>query len=61
MASYYMCTQDNNVCDKKENCIRYLQANNTDEVHTTLFKQACTESNNWILYIEQPKEEEKNG
>lgn len=55
MSFYYCCTHDNNDCINKENCMRYLSAES--EPHTTLYKYACTEDNNYLLYIN--KEENK--
>ena len=54
MSSIYHCTQENNICPKKESCKRYI---NSGECHTTLFKMACTEDNDYILFI---KHEEEN-
>ena len=51
MSFYYCCTQDNNDCVNKENCMRYLNADS--EPHTTLFKYACTEENNYHLYMKK--------
>lgn len=41
---------------KKDECLRYIDA--TDQPAATLFKQACTESNQYQLFIK--KEEEVN-
>ena len=51
----YYCTNNNNTCQKKETCKRYLDVDGKN--HATLFKMACTENNNYILYI---KKEESN-
>ncbi len=51
----YSCSRLNNKCVKKDTCERYVNAN--EQSATTLFKFACTELNNYILYI---KREEKN-
>lgn len=49
---YYMCcTIENNNCPKKEECKRYLNAENNSCM--TLFKYACTEENNYHLFMEQ--------
>ena len=49
---YYMCcTIENNNCPKKEECKRYLNAK--DNSCMTLFKYACTEENNYHLFMEQ--------
>jgi len=53
MILYYCCTQENNDCPNKEKCMRYLNAESAP--HATLFKYACTEENNYLLFI--PKEE----
>lgn len=56
----YYCKQENNTCPKKEVCERYMnvQGNNC----ATLFKAACTQGNNYQLFIKyEPKEESKNG
>ena len=59
MSTLYFCTQENNTCPKKELCKRYINVEN--EVHTTLFNMACTESNNYVLFIKAAKEGENNG
>lgn len=56
MIFYYCCTQENNNCSNKESCMRYLNAES--EPHTTLYKYACTEENNYHLYMK--KESTKN-
>lgn len=49
---YYMCcTIENNNCPKKEECKRYLNAENNSCM--TLFKYACTEENNYLLFMKQ--------
>lgn len=57
----YYCTQENNNCPKKEECKRYMESNN-EKCHATLFKVACTEDNNYVLYMrhEEIKEEGEN-
>ena len=47
----YYCTNKNNTCQKKESCKRYLDVDGKN--HATLFKIACTENNNYILYIKK--------
>lgn len=47
----YYCTNKNNTCQKKESCKRYLDVDGKN--HATLFKMACTENNNYILYIKK--------
>ena len=47
----YYCTKENNDCPKRSECGRYV---NSDS-HTskaTLFKNACTDDNNRILFID---------
>lgn len=46
----YHCTRDNNACEKRDTCERYVTIN--EDCQTTLFKVACTEENNYILYVE---------
>lgn len=53
--SLYYCTNENNTCTKREECKRYSN-NNEDNCHTTLFKEMCTESNNYILFINKQEE-----
>ena len=49
---YYMCcTIENNDCPKKEECKRYLNAENNSCM--TLFKYACTEKNDYHLFMKQ--------
>ena len=48
MPSYYYCTKENNECEKRNNCTRYL----LDDIGTTLFKSACYEDNNFQLFIQ---------
>ena len=56
----YYCTRNNNTCSKKETCKRYIEANGNS--NATLFKNACIENNNYVLYIESEKENsEENG
>ena len=55
----YYCTQTNNTCAKKDICKRYVQAENN--VHATLFKAACIEDNNYILFIEHEEENIEEG
>jgi hypothetical protein len=52
----YYCTQDNNDCPKKEECKRFMEAENQDTA--TLFKVACTEDNNYVLYMQLEKQNE---
>lgn len=49
---YYMCcTIENNDCPKKKECKRYLNAENNSCM--TLFKYACTEKNDYHLFMKQ--------
>lgn len=60
--SIYYCTKKNNTCPNKETCRRYLDVNGKN--HTTLYKMACTENNNYMLYIKHEMKEDdanKNG
>lgn len=56
--SIYYCTQENNDCPKKDNCKRYIESDNEDK--TTLFKMACTNANDYVLFI-QHENIEKDG
>lgn len=48
--SIYYCTKENNNCDCKDKCERYV--NCTKETsNTTLYKYSCTKNNNHILFI----------
>lgn len=60
MILYYCCTQENNDCTNKETCMRYLNAESAP--HATLFKYACTEDNNYHLFMEKEdtKDEDDN-
>lgn len=46
----YYCTKENNGCPKRNECERYL-GSDLHTSKTTLFKSACTYSNNRILFI----------
>lgn len=50
----YYCTNENNECDKKDTCKRYKSVG--DNPSSTLYKEACNERNNYILYIEENRE-----
>lgn len=54
----YYCKNENNSCPKKDECLRYIDA--VDQPAATLFKQACTESNQYQLFIKK-EEEVKDG
>lgn len=53
----YYCTNKNNTCQKKESCKRYLDVDGKN--HTTLYKMACTENNNYILYIKENNNDDR--
>lgn len=53
--SLYYCTQENNDCIKKDTCKRYIESENKDK--TTLFKMACTENNDYVLFIQYETKE----
>lgn len=50
----YYCTNENNECAKKDTCKRYKSVG--DNPTSTLYKEACNEKNNYILYIEESGE-----
>ena len=52
----YYCTQEDNYCPRKEECKRYKEAEN--QYTATLFKVACTEDNNYVLYMKSEIKEE---
>lgn len=54
--SLYFCKNDDNTCDLKESCRRFLEAEG--QMTATLFKAACTKNNNYVLYIQKEGEEE---
>lgn len=54
MILYYCCTQEDNDCPNKETCMRYLNAESAP--HATLFKYACTEDNNYHLYLKKDED-----
>ena len=56
MFFYICCTQEENNCPKKEECRRYLNAN--EGTSWTLFRYMCTEENDYHLFME--KEEDNN-
>lgn len=56
MDCIYYCSNDkNNNCSKKDKCKRYLKSK--DERVTSLYKEVCTENNNYVLFIENKEEE----
>lgn len=52
----YFCVQDGNDCSKKEECKRYIKSSD-DKNKATLFKSACTEENDYHLFIKYTKED----
>lgn len=52
----YFCVQDGNVCAQKEECKRYIESSD-DKNKATLFKAACTEENDYQLFIKCTKED----
>lgn len=55
MDCLYYCTNENNDCPKKNDCKRFLEIN--DNCHATLYKEACTEQNSHVLFIEKELKE----
>lgn len=53
--SIYYCVKENNDCIKKDTCKRYIESEDKDK--TTLFKMACTENNDYVLFIQYEKKE----
>lgn len=47
----YYCAKENNDCPQCNECERYLNSD-AHNCKTTLFKNACTDDNNRILFIE---------
>ena len=60
MFFYICCTQEDNECPKREECRRYLNAN--EGTDWTLFKYMCTEKNDYHLFLEKEntKDEDDN-
>lgn len=54
MLFYICCTQEENECPKKEECRRYLNAN--EGTSWTLFKYMCTEENDYHLFMEKEED-----
>lgn len=54
MFFYICCTQENNECPRREECRRYLNAN--EGTSWTLFKYMCTEENDYHLFMEKEKD-----
>ena len=51
MLFYICCTQEENEFPKREECRRYLNAN--EGTSWTLFKYMCTEENDYHLFMEK--------
>lgn len=51
----YYCAKENNTCPKKEECKRCLESDDKS-CKSTLYKVACTEKNNYVLFIDNKKE-----
>ena len=49
----YYCRNEGNTCDKKDTCLRYLNA--VDHPVAALFKASCTLNNEYLLYINKDK------
>lgn len=47
----YYCVQENNNCQKRNECKRYLDSD-SHNCKSTLYKSACIDDNNKILFIE---------
>lgn len=58
MKSLYYCTNENNTCPKKDECERFIDAE--ENCNTTLYKESCTEQNNYILFIKNEQKESEN-
>lgn len=56
----YYCSQEGNTCDKKEQCQRYIGAIEKDINKTSLYKVACTQANNRVLFMQTEKKGENN-
>ena len=59
MSAIYYCTKENNTCIKKEECKRYI--NKENDIAATLYKAACTDQNNYLLFIKSENNENDNG
>lgn len=55
MSDIYYCTKEDNYCPKKEECRRYIEE---DECRATLFKEACTEDNDYVLFMRIEQKED---
>lgn len=47
----YYCVKEDNNCPKRNECKRYLDSD-SHNCRSTLYKNACTDDNNRILFIE---------
>lgn len=47
----YYCVKEDNNCPKRNQCKRYLDSD-SHNCKSTLYKNACTDDNNRILFIE---------
>ena len=59
----YYCKQEDNTCNKKEECKRYMECT-ADKPQATLYKVSCTERNSYLLYMKHTlilQEENNNG
>ena len=54
MFFYICCTQEDNECPRREECRRYLNAN--EGTSWTLFKYMCTEENDYHLFMEKEED-----
>ena len=54
MFFYICCTQEDNECPRREECRRYLNAN--EGTSWTLFKYMCTEENDYHLFMEREED-----
>ena len=54
MFFYICCTQEDNECPRREECRRYLNAN--EGTSWTLFKYMCTEENDYHLSMEKEED-----
>lgn len=51
----YSCGHNDNQCAKKEQCARYKEATE-ESITANLYRQACTEENEYILFIKKDGE-----
>ena len=55
--SIYYCTKENNDCSQRNECERYTDSD-AHICKATLFKNACTDLNNRILFIKSENTKE---